>query len=252
MAQHTPVSTSDASGITRRRTLTKLTLVLGFCFAILLGTAGTAKADVVFELDVVFENGGGAFGSYVPLVATFQNMGADTVQLTLQANFGVAPPAGTTNPHVKVWTFNVLDSFVDPMGQSLTSGDFMVTSGGALVTSIGVKKDDFKADGDGFFDIEINFDGVNFDQNDTIVIKITDPGLDETDFLSYSVGGDKGAYYSAAHIGGGQGGNSFWVGADDEGGGGQEPGVPAPPAFLLFAVGAVGMGTMTWRRRKAS
>jgi hypothetical protein len=107
--------------------------------------------------------------------------------------------------------------------------------------------DAFKADGDGFYDIQLMFAvggtaAKVFGSGDVLHYTISGPGLTATSFQSLSnPGGGHGPYYIAAHVqnttGAGSGG-SGWV-TDSTGGTIGGPNIPEPTAIAMGLIAAV-------------
>ena len=107
----------------------------------------------------------------------------------------------------------------------------------------------FKSDGDGYYDIQIDFQS-NFGAGSTITFDITGIStLTASDFEYTSIlGGGEGDFYAAAHIQGitGQGG-STWI---DPSGGPQIIPVPEPvsSSIMIAGLGLLGAARL-WLRR---
>lgn len=200
--------------------------------AVLMLFSGSARADLVFTLDYHF----GEVPSTGFLVATFSQLDADTVTLTMDAsNLGV-PEFVDGNAG---WYFNFAP------GLGLSAGDFAHDSGASFLTLV-VGEDGQKADGDGWYDFVFDYSANVFGGGSstfgTSVYTITHTGLaiGDFDFLS-EPGGSEGVYLSAAHIqstGADQLG-SDWLGAP----------IPAPGAVVL---GAMGLGLVGWLKRRVA
>jgi hypothetical protein len=143
--------------------------------------------------------------------------------------------------------FNLNPNY-NPANLSLSLG---AASGGTRpMVSLGT--DMFKADGDGKYDIQIDFAGNNFVAGDSITYTITDPGLahplSAADFayLSKPAGGS-GPFYAAAHVQGLSGGNSTWI---EPGGGPMAIVTAAPePRSIAYGLLALALGGLLIARR---
>jgi hypothetical protein len=106
--------------------------------------------------------------------------------------------------------------------------------------------DAFKADGDGFYDIQLLFTTGGtaakvFNNGDVLHYTISGPGLTATSFQSLSnPGGGAGPYYIAGHVqnttGAGHGG-SGWV-TDSTGGTIGGPNIPEPTTIVMSLIAA--------------
>ena len=173
-------------------------------------SASPASA-LTFTLDTLFSGPGDPSGDVTVTITDI----AGGVSLTFDAS------ALTGTEFVTEWDLSI-DPFVDPL-------TFTYVSGATATTSSGL--DSFKADGDGFFDIQFLFAsssgsrlGSDFD---TSVYTILGAGLDSADFLTASVGGGKGGFFSAAHVQGvGTASCSGWIGDPADG----QTSIPGDPA----------------------
>ncbi len=214
-------------------------------------------ATNVFEFDVQFGMNGDntpPAGSTPWLTATFDDSfgGDNTVRLTMTA------PNLTGPESVGDWYFNFDPNLTLTAGTPETPGNltfFEVLSDGVDMsnkkTGPYTGRDAFKADGDGWYDIKIDFPpppggGQNdprFETGDTVIYDITYISpitVNSFNFFS-TEGGGQGTYLSAAHIQqtGLSGGDSGWVGV-----------VPEPVSSTLFIIGAVTLGIRGYNRRK--
>ncbi len=201
----------------------------------LMWGASTAQASLIsLNLTTEFSGGTPPEGTTMPwLNATFDDDDTPgSVTLTLTA------PNLTDPENVKSWSFN-LNPLLDPRDLMFTLSDSSgAFSAPTVLTGDSIDgKDSYKADGDGFFDILIEFaeeDGsdTRFGRGDEAVYTIT--GISSLTAASFDVvsapGGGAGAYETAAHVRSiGLNSDSGWVGT----------GAIAPePATLMFLAGS--------------
>ena len=130
---------------------------------------------------------------------------------------------------------------------------------GVEADSIAIGIDDYQADGDGLYDVLIDFanDAAGrFDGADSVIYMITCSacsgfGASSFEFLSAPNGGT-GPFFAAGHIQstGAKGEDSTWVAADDATGG---PGLPVPePGSLVLLGSAIFASALRWRKRASS
>jgi hypothetical protein len=201
-------------------------------------------------------------------VAALPRVGATTDIVDLSFNFSGPPPAGTepwliftaqdvapstvkftlstadlqSGEFVSDWFMNISPT-LDPTKLSFTP---VSIPAGVTSPTIGTGENKFKADGDGFYDVDFTFStgksSTEFNAGEQVVFDVSGiTGLTANDFLFQSApGGGTGVYYSAAHIQGvpPNGSNSSWVGAAV---------IPEPSSFAAMT-GALALGLAAWRR----
>ena len=206
-----------------------ITLGLGIAF-------GHAQASTVsFGYNLEFSGGQAPAGSGPWMTALFDDHNTPgSVTLTLSSS-------GMSGSEKISDVFFNLDPSLTP--GSLTLSHFS----GATATSITQGVDCCKADGDGFYDIQLGFatNGTGFQSGQTVVYDITGiSGLTASsfDFLSTPAGGH-GPFLTAAHVlnttGVGSGG-SGWIAPNP---------VPLPAAVWLFGSGLLGLAGIARKRK---
>jgi hypothetical protein len=212
------------------------TLTGGAILGAILMVSGLAPQEshaLQFTLNTEFSGTGQTATGY-PTV-TILDSGVNQVTMTVQNNF-------TTS--VEKVSGIYLNSLVDSSTLALAyvSGDQAI--------SIVQTPNCCKADGDGFFDLQLDYStsGNTFTNHDSSVYTITGAGLTAASFNTTSApGGGNGTWGAAAHIQGlGQnGGGSGWFGN------GTPPStVPEPTSLLLLGSGLAGIGAWSMKRRK--
>jgi hypothetical protein len=140
---------------------------------------------------------------------------------------------------VSDWQFNFLGD-TSALSFAYVGG----SSTGPAASWVLLGDDDFKADGDGWFDILLVFpilSADHFNLDEVVVYTITGTGITASDFNDLSAeSGGQGIYLSAAHIQGTNGG-SDWLGA-----------VPEPSTVVLLGLGLTGLLFARERRRRRS
>lgn len=210
----------------------KKALVLVILVAASLAFVNSAQATLlVIDLNEEFSGASDPESSMKPwLRATFDDGGmSGNVTLTMSALNLVG------DEFCRYWYFNL-----DP---SLDSTSLSMGSNTGVSVQMNAGNDSFKADGDGYFDIEFDFgkDGITSGESSQVMLGLTGITANSFNFLSAS-GGGAGSWGSAAHVQG------IGVGEDNSGSGwiggngtcNPNP-VPEPATMLLLGTGLVGL-----------
>ena len=205
---------------------------------LLLASTAVQASVITFETSVEYSGATAPSGPAPWMTATFDDGGsAGSVTLTLsETNL-------TGSESVMVWMFNV-DPNVDPDDANQISFSAPTPLSGvftAPIVSLGT--DAFRADGDGYFDIKIEFDGSDganqrFGVGDSVQFTITGPGLlaGSFNYISAEDGG-AGEWPTAAHVlGTGAGEESGWVT------------VPGPATLFVMAAAGLPVLLRRWPR----
>lgn len=207
---------------------------------------GQAYADYSLSFDP-----GNTFSGTAPagsLTAVFSDV-AGGVQLVITSNLA----SGENLDPGKALYFNINpadDSILSKLSFSLIGNTKF--SQASAVSSVA---DNFKADGDGYYDIEFTFTSSTkaFTTGESQTYKITTSSgtIHATDFTNYisSEGGGNGDWYAAIHVqntpSGGSG--SAWVGSNI---GTLETGTPTPIPATAWLLGSGLMGLLGLRRKE--
>lgn len=202
---------------------------------------------------------------------------ASTITFGLDVTFSGTPPSGSptvtltdtaAGVEVSISSFPLSGTeFIDDVYLNFT-GDVSVLSAlyqsGVVANNVSFGSNSFKADGDGYFDILIDYppppgNAGTFTADLTSSYVFSLAGINTSMFNASSfceTGCGTGSYFAAAHIQGLAGGLSAWVG---DGNGPNPPPPPPPPppdsvpepaSMVLFGMGMVGAAMRVRKRAR--
>lgn len=221
----------------------KLFIILA-TIALMMPLASLASASmVVYDFGIEFSGATPPAGAAPWLRATFDDMGsAGTVRLTMQT-IGLVDVE-----FVSEWMFN-FDPDLDISKLNATVNAGLSDTG---VNGVTIATDGFKADGDGLYDIHVDFPpppgdfASKFTTGETVVIDFDDMGLNQIVASSFQFestpDGGAGVYFSAAHVQG--------IGLNGDDSGWVAPAVPEPSSLLLVGLGVGVLGLLARRRQQ--
>jgi hypothetical protein len=222
----------------------KLALSAFAAAALVCAPMAASAATITIQLTTEFSGGDAPGGTSPYLTATFTDVAAGVVQLTMDGTNLI------NDEFVSEWSFN-LDPTLDVTALSV------VNSSGVVAQDVDLGTDAFKADGvGGFYDILFSFfqapPGARFGAGDISVYTLSLANLTASSFNTLSVGGLN--FASAAHVQGigPNGEGSGWIGGlpDDGDNEPELPEVPEPTSFALLGFGGLLLVSRHFLRRK--
>ncbi len=215
----------------------------------------TVQATVIFDMSLIFSSSGTPAGSPGTIVrATFDDTvgdlnfdGFSDIKLTLaDVALGATEFVDgiTNNAGGAGWFFNVAD-------ETKLAALVFASLGGNAADGIVKIANQFKADGDGKYDIKFAWNsgaGGPFSQGESATYRISLPNTNLLasffDVDSQPAQGGFGPFKSAVHIQGISGGGSAWVAPGDG-----VP-IPEPSTLLLLGTGLLGLVAISRKRMK--
>jgi hypothetical protein len=173
------------------------------------------------------------------------------------AQFVLSAPNLKDRENISEFDWNLDPALAADLGHLTFSN--LIKTGSFNTPTISESANTFKADGDGYYDLQLSFTtGENiaktFANGDTLQYTISGTGISASsfDFESFTNGGDSGPFTAAAQIqntAGASHGGSGWV-ADSTGGNIQPTNVPEPSTMVMVGLGAIALASVRLRRRE--
>jgi hypothetical protein len=225
----------------KTKNITSLTIALTICLLTAMA-AGVARGDIM-SLTKEFSGGDNPVGNQPWITITA------TQQTPKIVDFTIDVPMQLLDPNKSEFVTEVMLNLNPNLNPSLLSISYV---SGIAFTSWTTGTNAFKPDGDGNYDVLINYPSSNSgrlttDTSSSFTITYDDSPLSAQDFNFQSVGGAKGPYFAAAHVQGiPPGSYSGWVGAQD----GLHV-VPEPSTLVLILAAAFSLIGLARLRRAA-
>ena len=223
----------------RERTCRSLLLIGTLVAAVMGFVSGASAATISFGLDIEFSGATAPVSATTPWVTivlddSFGN--ANTVRMTVSAPNLTGGDGGES---INKFLLNF-----DPSLDASLLNFSVVDNSASVPNAIKAENNGFRADGDGFFDIEFDMppppgNVTRFTGGETIIydlIYVSPISASSFDFFSV-MGGGAGVFSAAAQIQriNGESDESGWIGP-----------IPEPSTAVLLALGMMGLG---WRRQ---
>jgi hypothetical protein len=211
----------------------------------------TGGSTLTVGSDIEFSNGQAPASATKPWIQmAITDVSPGVVQFVLSA------PHLTGSENISEFDFNLDPALAADLGHLTFSN--LIKTGSFDTPTINQMEDGFKADGDGFYDVQMLFTtGGNtnktFTASDNLQYTVSGAGISASSFNFLSApGGGHGPFVTAAHIqnttGAGSGG-SGWV-ADSNSGNIQLTNVPEPSTIVMAGLGAIAVVSLRLRRRE--
>lgn len=209
-----------------------------------LHAVSLTQSDLLFNLDQVYTGSAAPQGTPPWITATFDNVGTNSVELTLTYS---AMNAGSSD-YINSWFFN-FDPALEVLGLNIQ------LLSGVAADPIIKSADGLRAGGDLLFDIQLLFAANSFNPGDSSVFLITstldNQPIDALSFSFLSVNALGVAnYYSAANILG----SGSWIASATAQTPGPGPGpspVPEPATAILLGLALAGLTFFFGKRNTA-
>jgi hypothetical protein len=213
-------------------------LITKILFSLIIISSPISAVVYVYDLSTEFSGASEPVGPTPWATASFQDINSNTIQLDLSAvNL-------TGSEFIGAWYLNFNDDLdVNALNFNRIGGSTSAT------TDISTGSNLFKADGDGFFDILVDFSknvGERMTAGENLLFEISSVNPISSEMFNFgsAPGGGNGTWYSAAHVQGINGEDSGWIGS------GPGVAVPEPSTYLILGSMLGSVMLLAYRRRK--